>query len=101
MAKEMANFRPIATYKEDPGSFPNDLVLLLVKHKVPEDAECGAVADVAEGELYVTMGCLYPKEEQHWDAHWVAVGWNWENDYFTEIKDVEPVGWQPMPKAQM
>jgi hypothetical protein len=104
--REKMSWKPIKTFKKDPGAFPNELVLLLVKHTVKKtrNSDAGTVADVAEGQLYVTMGNWNPEMEETNDKEkgmWVAVGWNWDSDYFTELDDVDPVGWQKLPKAKM
>jgi hypothetical protein len=94
-------WQPVDTWVEDPGCYPNDLVLVMVE--VSKKSR-GCLVDQAEGTRYVSMGHWYPDLELNdgkvEPGHWEVVGWNWCQDTF-QVNDTDMViGWAPLPHVE-
>jgi hypothetical protein len=87
-------------WKEDPGLFPNDLVLLLVQ--IVKGKNC--LIDVESGDTFVTMGNWCPKIKNSdgtvEKGHWEYVGWNWDQDEFVSTEGDKVIGWSPLPEPR-
>ena len=100
MAAEII-WHPAHTWSEEPGCYPNDLVLVLVE---VTDESTNCLVDQVEGTRYVSMGHWYPdlelKDGKVERGHWEVVGWNWCQDHFRGNDTDRVVAWARLPEVE-
>ena len=93
-------WHPAHTWSEDPGCYPNDLVMVLVE--VSKDSK-GCLVDQVEGTRYVSMGHWYPDADMRngkvEPGHWEVVGWNWCQDTFQANATDKVIAWARLPQV--